>query len=55
MDQDDYAAWRLHQDGASWETIADELGCTPTTAQVLASAYVKRTDIAADQIQGHLF
>lgn len=55
VDDDEYAAWKLRQDGASWEAVAAELGCTPATAQMFASAYVKRTDSAADEIQGQLF
>lgn len=55
MNEDDHLAWKLHQDGASWEKIGAELECTPTYAQALASAYVKRTDIAASETQARLF
>lgn len=55
MDEDDYVAWKLHEDGASWETIALDLGCTPATAQALAGGYVERTNAAAHEAQGQLF
>lgn len=55
MDDDDYVAWKLHQDGASWDAIAVDFGCTPATAQALAGGYVQRTNAAAQDVQGELF
>lgn len=54
MDDDEYAAGKLHQDGERWEAVAKELGCTPATVRALAGAYVERTNVAAFEVQGQL-
>ncbi|MBY6389296.1 hypothetical protein HG717_36140 (plasmid) [Rhodococcus erythropolis] len=55
LDDDEHDAWLLHHRGASWEDIGTEMGCSPTTAQTLATAYEKRTDAAAHTAQNTLF
>ncbi|MFF1555490.1 hypothetical protein ACFVX3_31155 [Rhodococcus erythropolis] len=55
MNDDEHDAWQLHHHGASWEDIGMEMGCSPTTAQTLATAYEKRTDSAAAHTQTALF
>lgn len=52
---DDFDAWRMHQDGASWSEIAHEMGCTSAAAQAFAAAYEQRTDDAAQLEQNTLF
>ncbi|MFD9683896.1 hypothetical protein ACFWAD_28750 [Rhodococcus sp. NPDC059969] len=55
MSDDEHDAWQLHHHGASWDDIGTEMGCSPTTARTLATAYEKRTDTAAAQTQNALF
>lgn len=52
---DEREAWNLNQDGASWEQIGIEMGCTAATARSLAAEYVRRTDAQAAAGQTELF
>lgn len=54
-DDDERDAWQMHQNGSSWEDISLDMGCSPATAEVLAAAYEKRTDNAAEDEQNTLF
>lgn len=55
MTDDERDAWQLHHHGSTWEEVGTEMGCSPTAARSLATAYERRTDSAADQAQNALF
>lgn len=52
---DERDAWQMHSDGASWEQIGIDMGCSGEAAQILAAEYERRTDAAADGAQNTLF
>ena len=52
---DERDAWQMHSDGASWDQIGIEMGCSSTTAQTLAAEYERRTDTAAQNAHDTLF
>jgi len=52
---DERDAWQMHSDGASWDQIGIEMGCSGATAQTLAAEYERRTDAAAHGAQDTLF
>jgi hypothetical protein len=54
-DDDERDAWQMHSDGASWDQIGIEMGCSGAAAQTLAAEYERRTDIAAQNAQDTLF
>lgn len=49
------AAWKMNTDGADWNTIGQELGCTPETARLMAQRYERDTDTEAAKSQFSLF
>lgn len=52
---DERDAWQMHSDGASWEQIGIEMGCSGAVAQTLAVEYERRTDTAAQNAHDTLF
>lgn len=44
MNDDERDAWSMHHAGADWKQIGREMGCTPSAAQSLASAYLPDTE-----------
>ncbi|MDV7246214.1 MULTISPECIES: hypothetical protein [Rhodococcus] len=52
---DERDAWELRNSGLTWTQVGREMGCSPTTAQSLATAYERRTDNAAAEAQNTLF
>ncbi|MGG7104613.1 MULTISPECIES: hypothetical protein [Rhodococcus] len=52
---DEREAWDRQQDGASWDQIGIEMGCTPATARSFAAEYERRTDAQAAAQQTELF
>ena len=52
---DERDAWRMHSDGASWDQIGIEMGCSGAAAQTLAAEYERRTVAAAQNAQDTLF
>lgn len=56
MDDDLHrTAWEMGADGADWYSIAQELGCTPEAARLMAQRYQHDTDVEAAKNQFSLF
>ncbi|WP_172937289.1 hypothetical protein [Rhodococcus sp. MS16] len=55
MNDDERDAWQMRCDGASWDQIGIEMGCSGAAAQSLATEYERRTDVAAQNAQDTLF
>ncbi|MDO1482244.1 hypothetical protein HND73_27180 [Rhodococcus ruber] len=58
MDMDDElhrTAWEMNAEGVDWHTVAQELGCTPEAARLMAHRYERDTDAAAAKNQFSLF
>lgn len=55
MNDDERDAWQMRCDGASWDQIGIEMGCSGAAAQSLATEYERRTDAQAAAEQTELF
>lgn len=56
MDKDLHrTAWEMNADGADWNAIGRELGCTPDAARLMAQRYERDTDAEAAKSQFSLF
>lgn len=56
MDDDLHrAAWEMNADGADWRAVAQEIGCTPEAARLMAQHYESDTDSEAAKNQFSLF